>query len=176
MAKRKKDAIPKNDFASEEEVDVCSFSSSSTIDGNCVNSFSFDEDLDDDINVLTENKSINFNFSDTNTASANTTASNPKINTTSESNINANNNSISSPSPIYKIFDNRRTPIANGATPPIDGEEANIKRSYTLRASTIRKINELKSIHPDINVCVSSIVDIAIDFYHNYITNEGGNQ
>lgn len=71
---------------------------------------------------------------------------------------------------------NRITPIPNGATPPIDGEDANIKRSYTLRASTIRKINKLKSIHPDIKVCVSSIVDIAIDFYHNHIINEGGTQ
>ncbi|MVX63654.1 hypothetical protein GKZ28_08090 [Clostridium chromiireducens] len=57
-----------------------------------------------------------------------------------------------------------------------NGETANIKRSYTLRASTIRKINELKSIHPEINVCISSIVDIAIDHYHNHIINEGGIQ
>jgi len=34
-------------------------------------------------------------------------------------------------------------------------------------------INELKSIHPTINVCVSSIVDIAIDHYH--IVNERWN-
>src|SRR5574343_277111 len=47
------------------------------------------------------------------------------------------------------IFDNRRTPLPNGAAPAIDGETPTIKRSYTLRSSTIRKINELKSIHPD---------------------------
>ncbi|POO87950.1 hypothetical protein C1H57_25280, partial [Clostridium sp. 2-1] len=74
------------------------------------------------------------------------------------------------------LFDNRRTPLPNGATPAIDGETPNIKRSYTLRSSTIRKINELKSIHPDINVCVSTIVDIAIEHYHNHIVNEGGTQ
>jgi len=56
------------------------------------------------------------------------------------------------------------------------GETPTIKRTYTLRDSTIRKINELKNVHPDINVCVSSIVDIALDHYHNYILNEGGTQ
>lgn len=45
-----------------------------------------------------------------------------------------------------------------------------------LRASTVRKINELKSIHPDLNTYVSTIVDLAIAHYYNYIVNEGGNQ
>lgn len=45
-----------------------------------------------------------------------------------------------------------------------------------LRSSTVRKLNELKSIHPDINVCVSTIVDIALDHYYKYITEEGGSQ
>ncbi|AMK50401.1 hypothetical protein LF65_06280 [Clostridium beijerinckii] len=40
------------------------------------------------------------------------------------------------------LFDNRRTPLPNAATPAIDGETPNIKRNYTLRSSTIRKINE----------------------------------
>ncbi|MDR3598072.1 MAG: hypothetical protein P4L60_25360, partial [Clostridium sp.] len=75
-----------------------------------------------------------------------------------------------------ELFDNRRTPLPNGAAPAIDGETPTIKRSYTLRSSTIRKINELKHLHPDINVCVSTIVDLAIDHYHNYIVNEGGTQ
>ena len=79
-------------------------------------------------------------------------------------------------SPTNHIFDNRRTKLANGQTPSIDGETPAIKRTYTLRASTIRKINELKHVHPDINVCVSSIVDIALDYYHNYILHEGGTQ
>jgi hypothetical protein len=30
--------------------------------------------------------------------------------------------------------------------PPIDGEYLNVKMTYMLRASTVRKINELKSI------------------------------
>ncbi|NRT69126.1 hypothetical protein B0H69_004638 [Clostridium beijerinckii] len=35
---------------------------------------------------------------------------------------------------------------------------------------------KLKSIHPDISICVSTIVDIAIDYYHNHIVTEGGTQ
>ena len=82
------------------------------------------------------------------------------------------NQSVSNKNNILE--DNRKAPIVNGMTPPINGEAPTIKRTYTLRSSTIRKINELKSIHPAINVCVSSIVDIAIDHYH--IVNEGGIQ
>lgn len=60
--------------------------------------------------------------------------------------------------------------------PPIDGEYLDIKRTYMLRASTFRKINELKSIHPEINTYVSSIIDIAIAHYYNHIINEGRKQ
>ena len=74
------------------------------------------------------------------------------------------------------LFDNRTTPIANGAAPLIKGQVPDIKRTYMLRSSTVRKLNELKSIHPDINVCVSTIVDIALDHYYKYITEEGGSQ
>ncbi|MDS0527833.1 hypothetical protein NNC19_19250 [Clostridium sp. SHJSY1] len=69
-----------------------------------------------------------------------------------------------------KKYDNRKTLGANGAAPPIDGEPLNVKRTYMLRASTVRKLNELKSINPDLNTYVSSIVDIAISEYYNSIT------
>ncbi|WP_399547332.1 hypothetical protein [uncultured Clostridium sp.] len=59
--------------------------------------------------------------------------------------INKTNNNTSSNT---LLFDNRSTPIANGAAPPIDGEIANIKISYTLRKSTVRKINELIKYSP----------------------------
>jgi len=73
------------------------------------------------------------------------------------------------------LFDNRTTPIANGAAPLIKGEIPDVKRTYMLRASTVRKLNELKSIHPNINVCVSTIVDLALDHYYKHIK-EGGIQ
>lgn len=61
-------------------------------------------------------------------------------------------------------------------TPHIDGEYLNVKRTYMLRTSTVRKINELKSIHLDLNTYVSTIVDLAIAHYYNNIVNEGSNQ
>ena len=75
-----------------------------------------------------------------------------------------------------KNVSQRITPLSNGATPILDDEVPTIKRSYTLRPSTIRKLNELKSLHPVINVCVSTIVDAALDHYYTYITKEGGTQ
>ena len=79
------------------------------------------------------------------------------------------------------IFDtskisSRIKPLSNGATPILNDEIPTIKRSYTLRASTIRKLNELKSLHPVLNICVSTIVDSALDHYYTYITKEGGTQ
>ena len=75
-----------------------------------------------------------------------------------------------------KLFDNRTISIPNGAAPPINGETPTIRRSYIFRPSTIRKLNELKSIHPDINACVSTIVDVALEHYYTYITKQGGSQ
>lgn len=57
----------------------------------------------------------------------------------------------------------------NGDSHIIDGEASESKRCYNLRISTVRKISELKSIHPDINICVSTIVDLAVDYYHSCI-------
>ena len=74
------------------------------------------------------------------------------------------------------IYDNRKSPIANGVLPPIDGEAFNFRRTYLLRESTIRKLNELKAAHYDINIYVSAIVDAAICNHHKLIIEEGGTQ
>lgn len=55
----------------------------------------------------------------------------------------------------------------------LENEVSTIKRSYNLRTSTIRKLNELKSIHPNLTVSVSTIVDAALDHYYTYIKKEG---
>lgn len=44
MAKKKTPAPLKNDFAAEEELDVCGFNDNPIITGDCVASFSFDGD------------------------------------------------------------------------------------------------------------------------------------
>ena len=92
-----------------------------------------------------------------------------------------NNDSPSKNSTADIIFDtskisSRIKPLSNGATHILNDEIPTIKRSYTLRASTIRKLNELKSLHPVLNICVSTIVDSALDHYYTYITKEGGTQ
>lgn len=170
---RRKNKIPKSDFEYDEG-EVFGFTSDVPVPGNCISSFSFEDD-----SIIETTKSITENKSTDNTSVKSSEEANIQIETspsyiqsTSQDPIEVKNISTNT----NDIFDNRRTPVANGAAPPIDGESPTIKRSYTLRSSTIRKINELKSIHPDINVCVSSIVDIAISHYHNHILNEGGTQ
>ncbi|NSB17179.1 hypothetical protein [Clostridium beijerinckii] len=175
MARIKTSKVPKNDFEYDEG-EVYGFISETPITGDCISSFSFDDDSDTNIIQTSSDTKSN------NTAIQEDPKNNTQANTASTINSNFKNNITNSIemkntlSSTKELFDNRRTPLPNGATPAIDGETPNIKRSYTLRSSTIRKINELKSIHPDINVCVSTIVDIAIEHYHNHIVNEGGTQ
>ncbi|KFX53999.1 hypothetical protein FDB15_05770 [Clostridium botulinum] len=160
MARKKEFKIDKDDIAYEEEVEECGFTDYIPTGENSIQLFSIEEDSGP------KNKNINDNNSILKAAEEVNTKMEQK--TISINNNLKNNNNISS-NPL--LFDNRNTPIANGAAPSIDGEAANIKRSYTLRKSTVRKINELKSIHPDIGICVSTIVDIAIDYYYTHIVN-----
>lgn len=55
-----------------------------------------------------------------------------------------------------------------GQTPVIDGEYFTLKRCYQFRPSTIRKLNELKAKHPDVNAYLNTILDEAIMHYYNY--------
>ena len=161
MGRKKEFKIDKDDIAYEEEVEECCFTDYIPTDENSIQLFSMEEDS------TPENKNIN----DNNLLIETTEEVNKKIESSSNDPDNkTNNNNFKNNNTL--LFDNRNTPIANGAAPPIDGEAANIKRSYTLRKSTVRKINEIKSIHPDINVCVSTIVDMAIDYYHEHIIND----
>ncbi|MBN1073245.1 hypothetical protein DVV91_02660 [Clostridium botulinum] len=159
MGRKKEFKIDKDDIAYEEDVEECCFTDYIPTDENSIQLFSMEDDL------APENKNINAN----NSILKATEEVNKKIKSNSNNTDNKTNNNFKKNNTL--LFDNRNTPIANGSTPPIDGEAANIKRSYTLRKSTVRKINELKSIHPDINVCVSTIVDIAIAYYHEHIIN-----
>lgn len=62
--------------------------------------------------------------------------------------------------------------VPRGITPPIDGEEFSLKRSYQMRPSTVRKLSELRAKHPDVNVYLNSILDAAITHYYSYIIQE----
>ncbi|WP_288327009.1 hypothetical protein [uncultured Clostridium sp.] len=177
MGKKKNDDIPKSDFEVKESQDLLSFDSATDL-GECVAAFNFCDNTDNNLNTSSIDvdeeeillKSSTTEINDTEKAlptfQNNTTSSNVKAAT----NISNNDNKSKD------LFDNRTIPIANGATPILDGETPDVKRTYTLRASTVRKVNELKSIHPDINACVSTIVDRALEHYYMYITEEGGIQ
>ena len=163
MAKRKQNEPPKNDFAPDENEEILGFTSKPIVAGQCISSFSFDDDIAaENINVTNTNNDSSLEFNNTTPS----ISSNNKV--ASANNTNVSNDKI--------LTDNRKTSVANGMAPPIDGEFLDTKRTYMLRASTVRKINELKSIHPDLNTYVSTIVDLAIAYYYNYIVNEGGNQ
>ncbi len=41
---------------------------------------------------------------------------------------------------LQDLFDNKTIPIATSATPILDGEIPNVKRTYTFRSSTVRKL------------------------------------
>ena len=175
MGRKKNDEIPKSDFEVKESQDLLSFDSDADL-GKCVAAFNFCDNTDNDLNTCPIDideeaiiKSCTTEINDIEKAlptfQNNTTSSNGETVT----NISSNNKS-------KDLFDNRTIPIANGATPILDGETPDVKRTYTLRASTVRKVNELKSIHPDINACVSTIVDKALEHYYKYITEEGGTQ
>lgn len=54
-----------------------------------------------------------------------------------------------------------------GLTPPIDGEPFDIKRGYQFRASTIKKLNQLKGSSDNINIYLNEIIDAAICYYYD---------
>lgn len=187
MAKKKTPEPPENDFAAEELLDICGFTSEPIISGECIASFSFGDDSTDESNEpdsdlsnnnidtsksTTPNKTIDLNNSTNNNTDTIITNHDDNYNTSSTSTSQikklSNNDNI--------LIDNRKTPIVNGCAPPIGGEYLNVKRTYMLRSSTVRKLNELKSIHPDLNTYVSTLVDLAIAHYYEHIVNEGGTQ
>lgn len=66
-------------------------------------------------------------------------------------------------------FKTRNMGNFNGVTPPIDGEYFTIKRGYKLRPSTLRRLNEIKAGHRDINIYMNTIVDEAINYYYESV-------
>ena len=162
----------------EEDIDTISgFSDEPTIiKGKCLSSFSFDDSsVNEEVNISQNHNheeviSKEISFTDSTADTKNLDTDNNSNIITNPTNIEIKTNN-SKENTTIEIFDNRRTPIANGAAPAIDGETPSIRRCYILRESTIRKINELKMIDNDISRCVSTIVDLAIDYYHKLITN-----
>lgn len=150
-----------NDFAVEENLDICGFSDE-PIEGKCIAIFSCCNDSTNKSDESAEN--LNSNSNDVTINNIDKTELTTSIESTSKDESLSNDDNA--------LEDNRNSPIVNGCAPPIDGEYLNIKRTYMLRSSTVRKLNKLKSIHPDLNIYVSTLVDLAIAFYYDHIINE----
>lgn len=74
---------------------------------------------------------------------------------------------VEKPTPLTSVI--RFT--QRGFTPPIDGEAFTLKRCYRFRESTFRKLNEMKSKHPEVNVYLNTIIDEAVNYYYdNFFT------
>src|SRR5471030_1773120 len=92
MAKKKP---PKNDFAAEEELDVCAFSDEPIITGECIASFSFCDDSAHESNDATLNLSNN-NIATSESASTKTINFNNSTNSNINSSSNANSDDYNS--------------------------------------------------------------------------------
>lgn len=134
--------IDPSDICYEEECEEIGFEAPGEIKGNLVEGFSF------------TNEPVQFAHTAPNTKEK------PKV----ENQKSKNNNT--------DILDMRKLSIVNGLTPPIDGEKLEYKRCYMLRFSTLKKLEQIKAMHPDI-IYISSIVDMAINHYfHCLFDNE----
>ena len=177
-----------NDFAAEEDLDVCGFSDE-PIEGKCIAVFSCCNDSTNKSNESAADRLDNNNTNAVdqlqNSSVPSELISNDTLKTNNHDNPinNIANTEIIPPieyaskdkslsNDANALEDNRNTPIVNGCAPPIDGEYLEIKRTYMLRSSTVRKLNKLKSIHPDLNTYVSTLVDLAIAHYYDHIINE----
>jgi len=164
----------------DDNNDISGFSDEPIVKGKCLSSFSFDDFTNNDneeVNVSKDTHPEEIILREISYTDSTADKKNPDTNTSINTNL-INHDSKTNNSKeniITEIFDNRRTPIANGSAPAIDGETPSIRRCYILRESTIRKINELKMMDKDINVCVSTIVDLAIDYYYKTISSSSSN-
>jgi len=55
-----------------------------------------------------------------------------------------------------------------------EDEEFSIRKSFSIRESTAQMLNELKFLHPNVNIRLNVIIDSAIRHYHEYIIEQGG--
>ena len=67
---------------------------------------------------------------------------------------------------MKNYYERKSSKGTNGVTPPIDGEYFTIQRCYKLRPSTLRKLNEIKANHKDVNIYMNTLIDEIINFYY----------
>lgn len=73
-------------------------------------------------------------------------------------------------SPVASFdFSENLEPEHKEQTNSVSNEAFDIKRTYKIRESTAKMLNEIKEVHLDINVYMNTIVDAAIRHYHDFI-------
>lgn len=89
-------------------------------------------------------------------------------------NISQNNNSQDNKTNSFKPQNLSTSPVqkVRGLTPKIDDEAFDIKRCYQFRASTLKKLNQLKGESDNFNIYLNEIIDAAICFYHDAVFNK----
>jgi hypothetical protein len=78
-----------------------------------------------------------------------------------------------------KKVDKTRKIIKGGTkrrTPTVDGEEFEIKRTYMMRRSTVKMLNQLKGMSEDVDIHINTIIDIAIRYYFNSVIEDDKNE
>ncbi|GKX68998.1 hypothetical protein [Inconstantimicrobium mannanitabidum] len=143
------------------------------VKGTVIQSFNFQNDENKEpASVSSVAENTNTQETKLNKQTADIKAPEVKVETTEVKKVDTNVNETNA-----SLADNRaNTGSARGLTPEIEGERLCIKRSYQYRESTLRKLNELKAVHPDVNVYLNTIIDAAINHYYDYIMNQGGKQ
>lgn len=180
MARKKK--ILKDDFTIDNEPqEICCFSDSPVIEGRCVSSFSFDTQDKANLELTLENthpvsssqntssslNNVNKSITESNNSDADKVYSDPQSELPDNNNLDTSANRTLTAN--KKLISDITTKISFGSVPPIAGEAADTRRSYILRHSTVKKIDEIKNAHPEVSVAVSTIVDMAIAHYYECI-------
>lgn len=173
MKKRKAISMDIENLSMEEEYEEANLDDTS---GTIVAQFSFDNDsvsFTDPMPIKTKEQSVGLNNEP---AAANTKEPEEPFKSNLGSDFDSNSSCFNFSS-SKNLTDTRKLKAKpNGKTPPIDGETFEINRSFTLRKSTVRHLIELKAAHPDINIYLNSIVDKALNHYHDFIFNKNGSQ
>ena len=87
-----------------------------------------------------------------------------------ESLVNKGVNNVLNEEKLNINSDNRM----KSRVPILEDEEFLIRKSFSVRESTAQMLNELKFLHPNVNIRLNVIIDSAIRHYHEYIIEKGG--
>ena len=53
-------------------------------------------------------------------------------------------------------------------------EGFSVRKTFSVRESTAKMLNELKFLHPNVNIRLNVLIDNAIRYYHRHIIERGG--